>query len=836
MNFNSTGAKRLPSLSSNHAEEVEINHTLERASAMDGIFLVGSNVTVNTAIASPTGGWGGVKVGEIGTIRSINRTTREVYVDFPNHRGWKGVLNDIVPVAQASRGRLGALDGVNANATEKTDREFAKRLSIQFAEEESFAHKHAEYEQLTIDRAIALSIQDSETTVKETSAPALPLKRAPSVTLFDQRANDEAVAKDQISCIAATCLQNNEKFVDPDFPPIPKSLHGYLHVSQSNLSYGGLPTVSSWCRASAITRRRDGTSGRLHMFVGTPSAEDILQGALGDCYFVSALAVVAMREELLRKLIVGQETNHEIGAYQVRLCIDGFWTIIVVDDFLPVTEQGMLAFASGARGQMWPAIIEKAFAKVCHGYAALSSGTCLEALQILTGAPCIRVRLGIENSKEVNFSSCHQGGALGNHRKLFSIDDLWIELDSCLAAGFLVASSCGRADLGDSVEDVKARGLSTSHAYSVISVKAISLDDGKIERLIQLRNPWGRRSWNGEWSDNSAEWTPRIQHELGYYGGGNIVGIFWMSMSTFFRYFSAVDICRIRSEKSSWSEVRVSVPLLNSVVEQGFHGFKAANIPEHNNAETVTFEVEVFQGTSCEMSLYQENSRWDEGGPEMSHYANISFIVLQKMQSGYAFVAVSNRSAEASVFCEVQLDVGTYFIVPLVFHATVRNKKDMILSFYSSQPVLVNKKIVSSTILAQGMVLLARKHGEGNSFQVPGFMLYTLWDRSGAIIVAENKNNAGIATTIEVDCSESSNVTSSRGSYLTNDVVNPSESQVLQILTVVDPNAAFQFSRRTAVRSTRGMLDLFGASLMRNDELHQPNISFPSVHAPVCRK
>jgi hypothetical protein len=58
-----------------------------------------------------------------------------------------------------------------------------------------------------------------------------------------------------------------------------------------------------------------------------PSPEDLIQGGLGNCYFISALACVAQRPVTLEHLFVGPEMNElrktgvsEHGVYQVRCC------------------------------------------------------------------------------------------------------------------------------------------------------------------------------------------------------------------------------------------------------------------------------------------------------------------------------------------------------------------------------------------------------------------------------------------------------------------------------------------------------------------------------------
>ena len=65
-----------------------------------------------------------------------------------------------------------------------------------------------------------------------------------------------------------------------------------------------------WIRADQIQSLNDGKES-LKVFQGKIEPNDIKQGALGDCYFLSSLSVISERPERIKKLFATKQVNVE---------------------------------------------------------------------------------------------------------------------------------------------------------------------------------------------------------------------------------------------------------------------------------------------------------------------------------------------------------------------------------------------------------------------------------------------------------------------------------------------------------------------------------------------
>ena len=254
------------------------------------------------------------------------------------------------------------------------------------------------------------------------------------------------------------------------------------------------------------------------------------------------------------------------GAHVSRLFLAGRWRGVLVDNHLPIrstsTKVSRGANAAGSRGsgdeyapaysraarnQLWVPLVEKAYAKSHGCYDAISGGWISEGLLDLTGCPTETLDLERDDldadaawAKMLSFAemrfpmgcATRSGGMgiVGGHA--YSVMEVR-ELAGA-AVGRQTKLTAFVAQRGDGDGDGNGDGDSV--------VVASTSRDGEPLRLLRVRNPWGRKEWNGEWGTGSEVWTSRLGAELGHTRADD--GTFWMSWRDFLARFAQVDVCK----------------------------------------------------------------------------------------------------------------------------------------------------------------------------------------------------------------------------------------------------------------------------------------------------
>jgi hypothetical protein len=192
------------------------------------------------------------------------------------------------------------------------------------------------------------------------------------------------------------CAQRGRLFLDPAYPA-PGGEHSAL-AGRPSMSGGGPRGDGEesvkfdgmvWLRP----RECDGFDpGCQAVFSESAGVQDVHQGALGNCYFVAALSMLAEQPRRIQDLFTGGGVANDAGCYAVSVCKLGQWRVVLLDDRFP-TEDGRQPFCKpqskgGPVGsEMWVALLEKLWAKLHGSYSRIEGGHIKNPMTDFTGAP-----------------------------------------------------------------------------------------------------------------------------------------------------------------------------------------------------------------------------------------------------------------------------------------------------------------------------------------------------------------------------------------------------------------------------------------------------------------
>uniref|UniRef100_A0A7S2DAF3 Calpain catalytic domain-containing protein n=1 Tax=Octactis speculum TaxID=3111310 RepID=A0A7S2DAF3_9STRA len=328
---------------------------------------------------------------------------------------------------------------------------------------------------------------------------------------------------------------------DKEFPPNEKSLGPY------EADVGEVV----WRRGSEFHDEKN-ESGHPFLFKDGIEPADIAQGALGDCWLLSAFACLAEHPGAIEAVFKNLEYTRT-GKYKFR-----FWdaiakkiVTIVIDDNIPCRKStNRPCFSSPHGDELWVLLLEKAFAKFVGSYAGLEGGHIAWALEAMTGDKVYKYAVeadGMWNRLELkhdptpdNKRKCSMWTTPGKFDKehMYNLLKRLNDMGCVLGCG-----SKGKDETLTEGRDDKKAGIVPGHAYTIVHVY-----ESFGFKLLKIRNPWGTFEWDGDWSDKSDMWSKHngVKQSVSAFGGGNKDvddGSFWMSWDDFVKYFDVIDVC-----------------------------------------------------------------------------------------------------------------------------------------------------------------------------------------------------------------------------------------------------------------------------------------------------
>uniref|UniRef100_A0A8C1DNL5 Zgc:136872 n=1 Tax=Cyprinus carpio carpio TaxID=630221 RepID=A0A8C1DNL5_CYPCA len=286
------------------------------------------------------------------------------------------------------------------------------------------------------------------------------------------------------------CLKERLRFVDNLFPPEIKSI--------------GLGSLAREDLQRVVWRRPHELVPNPVYIVHGASRFDIIQGVLGNCWFLASVGALTSQKRIMKQ-VINDEQSFSVdyaGIFHFKFWRYGSWVDVVIDDKLPTFDGRLIFVHSKTPNEFWPALLEKAYAKVCGSYADMDIGSISEALMDFTGGPHMTIKLSDASGK------------------------LWETMRRAGQSESLMGCGTPGGQAGLLKNKVLPNGLVEMHAYAITGVAEVVCKGHPVK----------------DWSDRSPLWELVRPEDQKY----NVVldnGEFWMSMEDFCRNFSDLDIC-----------------------------------------------------------------------------------------------------------------------------------------------------------------------------------------------------------------------------------------------------------------------------------------------------
>ena len=218
---------------------------------------------------------------------------------------------------------------------------------------------------------------------------------------------------------------------------------------------------------------------------GGPTYQDVNQGYLGDCYFLSSLGEVALKDPTAIENMISSNGN---GTYSVRFFVKGQADYVTVNSELPVmggyrwANGSTLEFANGTTDN-WVALVEKAYAQLNaqtnapHGFQLHTASDSYEGLA--TGTAGALTMITDQSVTGYSLSSADSATQLASIMSSMASD--WSKGEEILMS--TPASSNGN--------------LVGSHMYMITGVNAAA-------DTFTVQNPWNT-AYSGSLAMNFTE-------------------------------------------------------------------------------------------------------------------------------------------------------------------------------------------------------------------------------------------------------------------------------------------------------------------------------------------
>ena len=543
-------------------------------------------------------------------------------------------------------------------------------------------------------------------------------------------------------------IPENSFFIDTDFGPQNKTdFQGYIQAIYGSQIVEYLPGIPP---PTQIDWEPIFKNNNAKFCKGSIESNDVMQGTLSDCWFISALAAISNKDYLFKGEIIkcflddGILDNEEIfmlsngvyppifhyfrrkGIFCFRFFKNSKWAYVIIDGRIPCDmRNGFRYIFSHCRDseEFWLPLVEKAYAKLHGGYIALNGGSICEGIRDLTGLFAENIFIKEEKSKN-------------------NIDDLWEKIKKYTSLEYENINNLEDNENNDKndykykilnknntivgcILDYKEQkqigingistGLYSGHAYCILDAFEISKKKRKnciderekmkgvsdIYRLLRIKNSLGLNEWTGTWNDRSEEIEKNkktimdiLKKKYGNTKEENKFlendGSFFMNYTDFLKIFSRIFICR------SFPPTYIGVRISDNLPKRS-GGLPIGENPEKNFLRNPQYYLNLKKETKIFIHLSQTDARLIGGNIEKYPYININkYITILIFETKEKKLKNDMSDIKGEISIELSRDIcreeilpkGEYIIIP---STKDKNESKEVIQFFLEFYFMGNK-------------------------------------------------------------------------------------------------------------------------------------------------
>ena len=423
----------------------------------------------------------------------------------------------------------------------------------------------------------------------------------------------------------------NIKFIDVDFPPCDESFINDKDKNNLNLDY-----AIHWRRPEEfinndILESLTENNNILRVFQRgkEPQPNDIKQGLLFFSLLDSCISALSEKYNLIKRLFITNIYN-EYGIYKVKLCYNGQWKTVVIDDYFPCIPNSLPIVTRAPGNELWVLILQKALAKLYGCYYNLSFLTITDFFLSLTGCPSVLINL----KENININNdMNEENDIFNSIKNFVIDKKYIVVAISKISEYINNN-------GDN-DNLESRLTIPNYGYSIIDIK-----DKFSPGIIILRKVW----YNEKIEKNIDNYTNQILNQypslLNELNDNSLI----LTYDKFLSEFNSVVICFTKN----WDEVRLRGKFITNNNKEDEHNYILPMSKWY-------YSMNLSKPTNVIISLLQDVNTCDS-----NNLTDISLSLLKKKKkkNEINLIKTYDLNISSNIQIELYLIPGDYIIYP----------------------------------------------------------------------------------------------------------------------------------------------------------------------------